>query len=393
MPRNIIAAEDFFMKRITVLAPSFVLTSILALVPALARIADAFPHVSTSAIQMLVTRPSLVAFPVILLPGVLSGLISKKRIALLSLFLMLVGGLIPFFFYQSFGVLLAAGALFGLGLGGISPMTTALVYEHFPKDTEAMLGYMGAILGAGGMLFSFLGGFLATIEWRYAYLSFLLVVPVIVLVFLLPRGVVQKDGARFTGLFNGALVYYLVQCVIASIGFNVFNTNIAMYIQETGLGDAGTSGLVTSVYAALSVVGGILTGKIMGRLQRYTLSVLFLAAGVGMLSIFIGHTLVLVGAFLIGFTFSVFMPAGYSRATQSAPAAASTLAISVYCCSHQLGQFLTPFAINGVTGLTGGGVAAKFLLAFVILIVLFVVSLLREKSAARAEGRRLNQAD
>lgn len=375
------------MKRLTVLAPSFVLTSILAIVPALARIQEAFPDVSTSVIQMLVTLPSLVAFPVILLSGWLTGLMTKKQIAIISLFLMLAGGLMPLFIYHSFPLLLAASVIFGLGLGGVSPMTTALVYEHFPEDKDAMLGYMGAFLGGGGMLFSFLGGYLATIGWRYAYLSYLIVVPVIILVILLPKGIIQKGSTSFKGLFSGALVYYLVQCVIASIGYNVFNTNISMYIQAAGLGDSDTAGVITAVYSAVSVVGGILTGKIMAGLGRYTLTVLFIAAGLGMLSIFIGQALilVLVGAFLVGFTFSVFMPAGYSRATASAPAAASTLAISVYCCSHQLGQFLTPFAINGITGIAGGGVAEKFLLAFIILVILFAVSLLWERSRSARE--------
>lgn len=379
------------MRKITVLAPSFVLTSILAIVPALASISHAFPHIGVSAIQMLITLPSLVAFPVIIFSGSLSSIFTKKKIALTALSLMLIGGLLPFFVHHSFSVLIVASVIFGLGLGGISPMTTALVNEHFSHDQAAMMGYQSAFFGAGGMLFSFVGGLLASHQWWYAYLSYLILIPVILLVLLLPKGVVVKSSIRFAGLFNGSMVYYLIQCIITSIGFNVFNTNIAMLIEEIGLGGASLSGKITSLYSAVSIVSGILTGRIIGRFQKYTLSFLFVTAGVGMLCIYLGKSLPLIvlGAFLIGFTFSVFMPAGYSKATQSAPASAATMAIAVYCCSHQLGQFLTPFAINRAASLLHNTVAVKFLLAFLILILMFAISAVREfrrstKAAASA---------
>jgi MFS family permease len=374
------------MRKITVLSPSFALVSIVAIVPALARVAGAFPDVSATQVQMLVTLPSLVAFPVILLSGALAGVLRKKQIALLSLSFMLVGGLLPVFFFHSFPFLLVCGAIFGLGLGGVSPMTTALVYEHYPHRQATMMGYMGACLCAGGMVFSFVGGWLASYHWRFAYLAYVLLIPVLILVLLLPRGAVIKSPIRFTGLFNRSMTYYLAQCVITTIAYNVFNTNIAMFIESGGLGDARTAGVVTAVYSAVGIAGGVLTGRIIGKLGGYTLSVLFAVAGAGMLGIALSQSLALValGAFLIGFTFSIFMPAGYSKATQSVPAGAATPAIAVYCCSHQLGQFLTPLIINAAAALFGG-VAVKFLLAFFILIVMFAVSALRERSGRSGE--------
>jgi MFS family permease len=300
---------------------------------------------------------------------------------------MLIGGLLPIFFYHSFSFLLVCGAIFGLGLGGISPMTTALVYEHYPHKQATMMGYMGSFLCVGGMVFSFLGGWLASYHWRYAYLAYLLLIPVLVLASMLPRGVVVKSVVRFTGLFTGPMIYYLIQCAIATIAYNVFNTNIAMYIESAGLGDARAAGIVTSIYSAVGIVGGIFTGRIIEKLRRYTLSALFVVAGVGMLGIYLSQSfsLVIIGAFLIGFTFSVFMPAGYDRATRSVPADAATPAIAVYCCSHQLGQFLTPVAINNAAS-PFGGVAIKFLIASGILITMFIISTLRERNMKEGYG-------
>jgi MFS family permease len=375
------------MRKVTVLAPSFVLVSIVAIVPALARIADAFPDESATSVQMLAVLPSLVAFPVILLSGALAGVIRKKQIVIVSILLMLAGGLLPVLFYQSFPFLLICGAVFGLGLGGVSPMTTALVYEHYPHKQATMMGYMGSCLCVGGMVFSFLGGWLASYHWRYAYLAYLLLIPVLAAVLMLPKGSVVKSTVRFTGLFTAPMVYCLAQCVITTIGYNIFNTNIAMYIEDAGFGGARMAGIVTSAYSAAGIAGGIFTGRIIGKLRGYTLPALFLVAGIGMLGIRLSPSLALVvtSAFIVGFTFSVFMPAGYDLATRSAPPGAATPAIAVYCCSHQLGQFLTPIVINGAASAVGG-VAVKFLFAFLILTGMFVISSLRERLGNSGAG-------
>lgn len=67
-------------KCITVLSPSFTLTSIVALSSAIASIAAAFPDISISAVQTLTTLPSLIAIAVILLSGHLSSIVTKKRL-------------------------------------------------------------------------------------------------------------------------------------------------------------------------------------------------------------------------------------------------------------------------------------------------------------------------
>lgn len=115
------------LKRVTVLSPSFALTSIVAVSSALAKIAQAFPDVSISSVQMLTTLPSLIAIAVILLSGVLSSWITKKRIVAISMGFMLVGGVMPVVFHQHFYQLVIACIIFGLGYGGISPLTTALI--------------------------------------------------------------------------------------------------------------------------------------------------------------------------------------------------------------------------------------------------------------------------
>ena len=167
-------------KAITVLAPSFVLTSILAIASGLSAFAAAFPELSLATVQMLTALPSLIGMPIILLSGALCSCFSKKEIVTASVSLMIVGGLGPLLFHNAFYQLVVFSVLFGIGFGGISPLTTALIREHFSADQQqTMLGYQSAVIGIGGALFSFLGGKLASDCWWHAYFAYLLLLPAV----------------------------------------------------------------------------------------------------------------------------------------------------------------------------------------------------------------------
>lgn len=369
-------------KRITVLSPSLTLTSIVALSSALAKIAQAFPEVSVSAVQTLTTLPSLIAVVVILLSGYLSSWLRKKRIVVISVGLMLAGGLMPLVFHQNFTQLVFAGIVFGLGYGGVSPMTTALIHEHYSQaEQPAMLGFQSAVIGIGGVLFSYLGGKLAAVCWWYAYFSYLLLVPVFLLVLRLPEGnLTKQENHSFRNLLNGKLLFYLGQSVVFAAFFYVFQTNLALLVEARSLGGAQTAGTVLSTQSAAGILSGILGGKILGKLKNMSLSCIFGVSGLALLLIYISGSLVpiYIAAACLGFVFSLRMPAGYLKATSSVRPECATLAITVYCSFSQVGQFLSPLWVNGLADLAGGGLETKFLLSALVLLLTGVVSVIWE---------------
>lgn len=212
-------------KCITVLSPSFTLTSIVALSSAIASIAAAFPDVSISAVQTLTTLPSLIAIGVIVLSGHLSSVITKKTIVTGSMVLMIIGGLLPLFFHRRFYQLILASAIFGLGYGGISPLTTALIHEHYSENQQPrMLGFQSAVIGIGGVIFSYVGGRLAAVQWWYAYASFLFFIPVLILVRMLPDGTVsaRQKNSRQGSFFTPILLFYVAQAVLFVFFYTYF---------------------------------------------------------------------------------------------------------------------------------------------------------------------------
>lgn len=337
------------IKDTILLAPSFALMSISTVSPALADIAAEFPEISNTAIQLLCTLPSLVGFPIIFLSGKLASIFTKKQISILSLFLMLLGGVMPVFFHASYTSLITAAVVYGVGFGGISPMTTALINEHCPPQKCAqMMGFQSAIIGLGGVVFSFLGGALAEIKWYYTYLAFLLIIPLLVLAFYLPKGIIASRAGERHNLINCKLFYYLGHAVLLNCFIGVFQTNISMLISERGFGGAKLSGGVTAFYSFSSIIGGIATGSFMKRLGRNALITITAISGMGMLVIWAGKDirLLLVGTFLAGAMYAMRMPAGYTEAIRVVPVDDATMAISAYCCSAQFGNFLSPVAIG-----------------------------------------------
>jgi MFS family permease len=368
-------------KRITVLAPSFALMSNAAIASALARIAAEFPEKSASLIQMLITLPSLIAIPMILFSGRLALVFTKKKIMITFLGCMCAGGIMPLVFHADFFSLLFAAVIFGIGFGGISPITTALINEHFSREQQGpMLGFQSAVIGVGGVFFGFLGGYLASVKWWYFYFSYLLLLIVIIISLGLPRGTVDVKTEKANFSFNRNLLFYLVQAIVCSCAVNVFNLNIAMLIKETGLGDSRIAGIVTSMFSAVCIVSGILTGQVIRRVKKYTIPLICGSAGMGLFIIYLSSALgmIMLGTFFVGAVYSIRMPAGYLKATQSVNASDATIAIALYCSANQMGQFLTPVVVNRFSLHFDETVAARYLSASLVLAVLCILSIVKE---------------
>ncbi len=367
------------MRTLTILAPSFALMSVSALSPALGKIAQAFPELSVSAVQLLCTIPSLVGFPLILLSGRLARVFTKKQILSVSLGLMLAGGLLPLLAGGGYPLLVIASVLYGVGFGGISPMTTALIHEHCPPERQAgMMGLQSAAIGIGGVFFSYLGGILANVGWRYSYLAFLLLAPVLLLTLCLPKGSVARREKGRGGLMSPGFAYYLGHGLLLNCFIGVFLTNISMLVQETGLGGAETAGSLTALYSVAGIVGGLAAGRLIGRLGRYMLGAITMVCALGMLALWHGGGMapVLLGTSLLGAMYAMRMPAGYTGSIRMVPEEGATMAISLYCCFAQLGNFLSPLVIQRLS--PGDAAPTRFLTAGVLLGGLTLIAFGRE---------------
>lgn len=355
------------MKKALVFIPSLFLLSINALVPVISDIAAAFPNVPSSTIQLVVSLPSIVAILSILLAGRLSFLIPKKIIVFFSLCCMLLGGVLPFFNNRTIWHLLGWGLLYGLGLGGISPLSTALIKEAYsPSEHGTVMGVQAAIAGAGGMLFSFLGSKLSVTHWNYAYLAYLLVIPALLCVAVLPANPLKKGGKDpVLGTISSLLLFYVLGGFFLGAFTYAFHTNVSLFIRQSSLGDVGTAGSMTTLFSAAGILGGLLTGWCIKTCRSFTLALCMGVSAVGF--VLLQRSASILGAgiavCIIGLAFSLRMPSGYLQVTRITPEENSTMAITFFCCSVQAGNCLSPFLLRFLDWvIRGTGLAAEKLL-------------------------------
>ena len=171
------------------------------------------------------------------------------------------------------------------------------------------------------------------------------------------------------GLLRWDLAFYLCQSILFALLFFTFQNNIALLLEKRYLGDTAVSGRVLAVQSTV----GILGRKILSKLGKFSLPWIFLVSSAGMLLILLGRDMILfyAAAAMLGFVFSLRMPAGYLKATSSAAPGQATMATAVYCCSSSLGQFLSPFCVNGAAATLDG----KFLISAIALFAVGILSL------------------
>lgn len=361
-------------KKVGILCSCFVMMSYLGMSPIIADVHHEFPDIDVSAVQMLITLPSLMALVFSLVAGRLAARIYKKTLILAAMGAYLVGGLVPLVFNGSLWILLACSAVMGIGTGIMITTTSAIICDYYEgRERSRMMGLQAAFISGGGMIFTLLGGALASFGWRQSYLAFLLMIPcLIVAVRCLPKGILETAPAKKT---RGGIPGYV--WFMSLIGFlfyvfqNIYNTNIALYMEETGLGSAQTASIATSLNTFGGILAGVLLGQVMTVMKKHTITVAVITSGVGLLLAFAGTSLPLIifGGFLVGFGFSSFTPAGTCLVSENVAAQQRSMAIAVFSASTNVGAALSPVIVNAMTEVIapGAGVEIKFIVGAVVL--------------------------
>ncbi|MBR0085558.1 MAG: MFS transporter [Lachnospiraceae bacterium] len=365
-------------------AVSIVIASVLfqintsAFVTLISDIAKEFappPHLmSGMQISMLMTLPSLLIVPAILLSGFLAKKMSKKWVMLIGWLVFGLGGL-GMFFTKTVPYLLTMRAINGVGIGLVYPQPRALVAELYaPEKRAAHIGYQSMGGGLASIIATLLAGVLAANGWRFAALIFP-ATSVIVIIFILlgiPRVPAEdkrtKEEAAADALKDGkkpsygGLVWLL--CIVGLLIFIISTTiqvKTSLFVEEMGLyNDSITPTMATSYCSAAIVVGtflgGLLFGWLFKRMNRILFPVSCLIAGGGYFMFVNSPNLVMamISSVIVGFfTIGAVMPYMTSRVAIVAPRALATMAVTLFTFFTAFGQFLSTFFIEAVEKLAG----------------------------------------
>ena len=341
-------------KKVTATILSMSLLTVMAgaaIAPALGIIKAHFSDASAMLVQFIVSMPALLIIVTNLFFLPLSRILRTRAIATTSLLLYVVAGA-GCFFVDDIYVLLLLRAVLGISVGLIMPLSTGLLAYYFPPEEQArLMGLSAAMNQMGGVVATLLAGLLATIEWNYAFLVYLLGLIALVMVWLwLPDeqlGSANKRGVPFQPRqllkFHPSVVGMLMLMMI----FFIFPTNFAVVAtRQLGL----RTELVTLIMVGLDVVAffvGMVFGGVMNRFRqsvKYFAPMFFL---LGYAAYLVPDVLmVILGSAFIGIANGVGVPYLNTIASIKGGKNSATTVMPLLSAALYLGQFVSPIIVT-----------------------------------------------
>ena len=346
--------KNHVAKKVTATILSMSLLTVMAgaaIAPALGIIKAHFADAPAMLVQFIVSIPALLIIVTNLFFLPLSRILRTRAIATTGLLLYVVAGA-GCFFVDNIYVLLLMRAVLGISVGLVMPLSTGLLAYYFPPEEQArLMGLSAAMNQMGGVVATLLAGLLATIEWRYAFLVYLLGLIALVMVWLwLPDeqlGSSNKRGVPFQPRqllkFHPSVIGMLLLMTI----FFIFPTNFAVVAtQQLGL----RTEQVTLIMVGLDVVAffvGMVFGGVMNRFRqsvKYFAPTFFLLGYAAYL--FPDVMMVVIGSALIGIANGVGVPYLNTIASIKGGRNSATTVMPLLSAALYLGQFISPIIVT-----------------------------------------------
>lgn len=349
-----------FVEKAAVLSIALLMYTTSMTTPALGEIAKAFPGVSPELVKQIAALPSLMMVIFSLVAGQLERFMSKKKILYIAMLLQFVGGILPMFASNMTFILIMRG-VFGVGYGLLFPLSTPILADMFQGDEfKNLMGYKSAIGAFAGVVFQMLGGVLAAISWRYAFLGFLLMIPICLLIILKVPDIQSKKVSKGAeGISSGKLTSktYILSFLNALLNILQFTfmTNVAMVMAAGKIGNAAQAGVVLTVFTGGAFAAGLMYGRIVNIFKRFTIAIAVGLVGVSFLILLNVSTypMYIIAGTIFGLGFGTYNPDFGIKLVSSADKSASARAFSIYVALMGLGQFASPIVLAFVTNMFG----------------------------------------
>ena len=208
--------------------------------------------------------------------------------------------------------LLVGRMVLGVGVAGTMVLATTWAADLWQGEARArFLGRQGAATSVGGIAVILIGGALASLHWRGAFGTYLLVTPVTLLAFwaLAPHARRRREAPRVQA---NAVAEPFPWPVFAFIGTLSFVPMTAFYVVPTRLpfllGDVGVAsplvlGAIMSLMTAAALPGALAYGRIRRRLSAmavFALSWALMGGGMLMLSVAPSPASMALGVIVVG---------------------------------------------------------------------------------------------
>ena len=366
--------------RIGILSLSSITLSGIFIVPIIGMVAQAFPDSSLSGVQMIISASTLTALVGAWLTGKLASVLSRKTVALIGAGGILLFGMLPYFIHSSLAAVIAFSALMGVCLGFINNILPTLISVHYEgEQRQSVMGQQVAVASIGAMVFMSLAGKLATAQWYHAYLVYLFAaVVLIVCAFTIPaengeneeKGKLHGSGPEVSirEAMNGKLWFLVIAGFFFLLANNAYSNNLSLLVEQRGLGDAGTAGLVSTIGQLGGLLAGLCVGLLVKFVRNHLIMVGFLVEGLALLLLGFAANLplLIIGSFLAGAGLSLYYAQAPFLVTMIEKPYLIPMGIAAMTTANALGGFASPVTVNLINGLFGSSAAGAMFIGAVI---------------------------
>lgn len=347
-----------------------------------------FTQASQATVELTVTMPSMTMAIFIIISNFLIKKTGTKKVIIAGLTLVLLSTILSLV-SPTIGMLLVARALLGAGIGLFNSLAVSLIdYLYQGQIREKLLGYQNTFQGIGATVGALLvSGLLAIFNWRLAFAIYLISVPILFLNWRYVPNVnyaPQKSQAspahldvKMAKSAKWAFGYYFGILFCLMVAYMTINVKVPSLIVDQHLSTPAVGSMAIVVMSIGTIIGGAAYGKVLKLLGNYMMAVVILLMVAAFLTIgFGGHlSAVLVGTFIVGGSFGLYVPLIFSRALSIVPPARSNDGSTLLLIGSNLANFLCPYIDKALN--PGRDESQLFLMVAMILGVVLVIEFVK----------------
>jgi len=277
---------------------------------------------AASQVEFLFSLSSFAILAMLLLNPIIERLISERLSIILGLLLIAFGGSMPVVF-QTYSLVFVSRILLGIGIGLINSRAISIISETYAGREQAqMLGLRGSFEIIGNALLTMIVGFIVVIGWSWTFSVYLFALPILAvyLVFAPKPKVevaeVQQDEAR--AKFKKEDILYIVGLsLLAGFVININSANslrIPVIVDQLHLGSPRQASLILSGMMLMGILSGICFEGLLGRFSKNLITISMIPFALGLLMVGFANNLwvMLIGAMLSGFWYSIVVTCVFS---------------------------------------------------------------------------------
>ncbi len=353
-------------KGILLITSSFSVMAGATVAPALPAMQRFFVDVDHAdlLVRLVLTLPALFITLVSPLVGYLTDRFTRKPVLIGSVIVYGLAGASGFVL-DSLYLILVGRAVLGLATGGLMTSVTTLITDYYDgADRANFLGIQSGFMGFAGTVFLTLGGLLADVNWRAAfliYLTALLAVPFLIAILYEP--IRSKTKQINTSLPVEAFPISIVAFGYFNIGFiqMVFYSvpiHLPFYLEDIVNASASASGIAIAILSTTFALTSGVFGWFLARFGHVSLLVgglLIAAASYALLGVATGWWLIIIAMLGAGVGIGLVTPNMTILVANAAPPALRGRALGGSTTSLFLGRFIVPFVTQPMLSATSFG--------------------------------------